>query len=320
MYKKRYGRESIFLIIIDKSHVLCYNRSMQYEANRLKCRFSVRDLYTIHYFKYAKNFVGPGEAHDFWELVYIDGGAAEIVAGERKILLKQGQMIFHKPNEFHNILTRNRFANSIILSFSCKGKSMQFFREKVFTLDEYERRLLEQIVLEGSRTFSDRLNDIYLMNMTKSENAIFGGEQMIKNLIEILLIALFRRNADRTGRFENTAEGIPERQVVSDISSILKNALYTPLTLDDVAAKLYFSKTYLQRIFRERKGVTIKKYYNHLKIEEAKKLLSEEKTATEIAELLNFGSIHYFCKCFKDATNLTPTEYARSTKLQNLIE
>lgn len=89
---------------------------------------------------------------------------------------------------------------------------MQFFREKVFTLDEYERRLLEQIVLEGSRTFSDRLNDIYLMNMTKSENAIFGGEQMIKNLIEILLIALFRRNADRTGRFENTAEGIPERQ------------------------------------------------------------------------------------------------------------
>ena len=104
---------------------------------------------------------------------------------------------------------------------------MQFFREKVFTLDEYERRLLEQIVLEGSRTFSDRLNDIYLMNMTKSENAIFGGEQMIKNLIEILLIALFRRNADRTGRFENTAEGIPERQVVSDISSILKSALYS---------------------------------------------------------------------------------------------
>lgn len=294
---------------------------MNYEANRLNPLFNVHKIYTIHYFKYAKHFTGPGESHDFWELVYIDGGEADIVAGEKTLHLKQGEIVFHKPNEFHNILTHDKFANSIILSFTCKGKSMQFFRDKIFSVNEYERHILEQIVKEGSRTFSDRLNDIYLMNMTKATNGIVGGEQMIKNLTEILLISLFRRNSDKTLLYDNTtAQGKNENQIVSNICTILQNAVFSSFSLETLSEKLYFSKAYLQRIFRNKKGISIKKYYNLLKLEEAKKLLSEGKTATETAELLNFGSVHYFCKYFKDETNLTPTEYTRSTKLQNLIE
>ena len=59
-------------------------------------------------------------------------------------------------------------------------------------------------------------------------------------------------------------------------------------------------------------GKGIMEYYLDLKMEEAKKLVSErELTFTRIAEQLCFGSIHYFSKIFKVKTGMSPRDYAK---------
>lgn len=197
-----------------------YNADMQYQPNKLRSVLCVKEIYTIHYFKYARGFAAKGESHDFWEMVYIDGGAAEIVAGERRFVLKQGEAVFHKPNEFHNILTHDKFANSVIVSFAGTGRGLDALEERIFTLTDAEKELLNGLVLEGSENFSDRLDDMYLQKMNKKPDAPFGGEQIIKNTLELLLISLIRGHRERRAQRDDgrTAKQRAVREDRADIA------------------------------------------------------------------------------------------------------
>lgn len=69
--------------------------------------FNVEKIITLFYMELNKNFSYDGESHDFWEMVYIDKGEMVCTAGKNRLILKSGEMIFHKPNEYHN-LSSNR--------------------------------------------------------------------------------------------------------------------------------------------------------------------------------------------------------------------
>ncbi|HHV45197.1 MAG TPA: helix-turn-helix transcriptional regulator [Firmicutes bacterium] len=71
----------------------------------------------------------------------------------------------------------------------------------------------------------------------------------------------------------------------------------------------------LKQAFREYTGKPIIQYHNEKRIEEAKRLIREEKhTITAIAEKLGFSSVHYFSRCFKKCTGLSPTAYLSSLR------
>lgn len=49
---------------------------MEYSGVKLHNSITVGKIFSIHYFEYMNNFKFSGEAHNFWELVYIDKGEA----------------------------------------------------------------------------------------------------------------------------------------------------------------------------------------------------------------------------------------------------
>lgn len=71
---------------------------MSYTGSKLNIDILITKLYTVHYFEYSKDYKFIGEAHDFWELVYVDKGDITAIAGDDEIALRQGDIIFHKPN------------------------------------------------------------------------------------------------------------------------------------------------------------------------------------------------------------------------------
>lgn len=294
-----------------------------YVITGLKNTFAVKGVYTIHYFKYGKNFKIPGESHNFWELVYIDAGKATITSDKNQIELKQGEAIMHSPNEFHNISTQDEFARSAILSFECSSRAMNIFKNKIFTLDNYEKDLLGRIIKEGSILFENKLDDIYLKKLTRRKECPFGSEQVLKNDIELLLISLVRNSLlDNTGGKlpGDNISSLRYDAIVDKIKGILVNNVYGEINLDKLAEQLYFSKTYIKTVFRKNTGTSIIQYYLDLKIEEAKKLISQNKlTFTEISFQLCLNSVHYFSRLFKKRVGITPSEYAKSIKVDNLI-
>lgn len=295
----------------------------EYQLLNLKKTLSVDKICTIHYFKYCKQFKFTGEKHNFWEIVYIDSGEVSVIADDKAFNLKQGEAIFHKPNEYHNIFTADKFANSAIISFECTSRAMSFFKDKIIKFSDSEKELLNKIIIEGSKNFEEKLNELYLMKMTKKTDAPFGGEQLIKNYIELLLISLIRNNTtiENKDRISESIRSKHSNEIVEKIITILKENIYSEINLTMIANELFFSKTYLKNLFSKQTGTSIIQYYIDLKIDEAKKLISQSKYSfTEISLMLNFNSVHYFSRLFKMHTGMSPSEYAKSIKVDNLLD
>jgi len=299
-------------------------RTDVYEKSELKTVVKIDALYTVHYFKYGKNFSVLPETHDFWEMVYVDSGEVGIIADEKQYTLKQGEAFFHRPNEVHTIFTEDSFGNSAIISFECKSKAINSLADKIFTFGEFEKNLLSKIITETSRCFSDKLNEIYLTRMTRREDSSPIGEQYIKNCVELLVLSLLKRaepesEPEKPIIAENIGNAHSDK-IVADIIKLLSDHVYSSIDLDTIAKELFFSKTYIKTVFKKNMGISIIQYYISLKIEESKKLISQNKYSyTEIAEMLNINSVHYFSRLFKAHTQMTPSEYARSIKADNLL-
>ena len=88
-----------------------------------------------------------------------------------------------------------------------------------------------------------------------------------------------------------------------------------PITLKTLADEFGYTPTYFSRIFNEKFKIGFTNFINSLRIEEAKILLKESKSMTEIAFSCGFSSIRNFNHAFKEHTGITPKEY-RSLKKQ----
>lgn len=294
----------------------------KYVKNALKESVNITGIYTIHYFRYGKNFHFAGEKHNFWEMVYIDSGSATVVAGNETFVLKQGETFFHKPNEEHTIYTTNGFANSVIVTFECKSRAMRLLKRKIFALNDNEKTLLNKIIHEAKISYRDRLDDLHLLKMTKKESAPFGGEQIIKNATELIIVSLIRRDMDSENTEDASLLSIGSDKITDNVYAILNEKLGSgqPVNLDEISFKLGFSKSYVKSQFKKKTGYSVIQYYIKLKVNKAKELLSQKKyTVSEIADMLGFGSVFYFSRLFKQNTDMSPTEYINSIKADNLL-
>ena len=61
---------------------------MEYSGVKLHNSITVGKIFSIHYFEYMNNFKFSGEAHNFWELVYIDKGEAGITHNKSYTVLQ----------------------------------------------------------------------------------------------------------------------------------------------------------------------------------------------------------------------------------------
>ena len=154
--------------------------------------FNVEKLISVFYMEFSKTFRFEGESHDFWEIAYIDKGEMICTADKREFTLKSGELVFHKPNEFHAIRSNENTApNLSVITFECKSRAMKHFEGKIFPLTSEERALLSLLFREGLSTYRmEEKNNPLIPRIEKIENAPFGGSQMTKNLLEIFLISL----------------------------------------------------------------------------------------------------------------------------------
>lgn len=290
----------------------------KYTKSSLSSVFSVRGIFTVHYFKYGQKFEFEGEKHPFWEMVYIDSGEVDITSDDSKFTLRQGEAYFHKPDEYHSIRTNNRFANSVIISFDCASPAMRAFCGLKLTLGDEQKNLIRLIVSETASCYGDRLDAVYLTQMKRRADQPFGGEQLIKTYIEQLLILCYRStktNAPATLPAPSNSEDI-----ASKIIEILRANIYGSVTLDEISSALFFSKTYIKSVFKKATGETIMQYFAKMKIDEAKRLISTGKlTFTEIAYRLGYSSLYYFSRQFKKTTSMSPSQYAGSIKVDYLL-
>lgn len=83
-----------------------------------------------------------------------------------------------------------------------------------------------------------------------------------------------------------------------------------PLTLNDVAEHAFASPCYVSRLFMRELGVGFVEYLTAIRIENAKRLLSETQLKVfEVAELSGISDAHYFAKLFRKSAGVSPSGY-----------
>ena len=165
-------------------------QTKKFYMHKISNLLNVQKIVTIHYQALEKNYVFPGEKHDFWEINYADKENVFVGIDGKKVELKQGEIIFIKPNQPHFVESGDKEPNLFIISFSCRSESMNFFADKKFAVPEKYRYLLQNIMSEAENTFDLPDFDPHLSGLKLLENPNLGGEQIIKNSLEAFLIYL----------------------------------------------------------------------------------------------------------------------------------
>lgn len=291
------------------------NEQKKFYMHKISNLLNVQKIVTVHYQALEKNYLSPEEQHDFWEINYADKEDIFVGVGEDKILLKQGEILFLKPNQPHYVESCDNEPNLFIISFSCRSESMNFFSDKKFSVPENYRYLLQNLMSEADGTFDLPEFDPSLNKLKLKENPNLGGEQIIKNSLEILLIYLLRTAQKRSTNQEFFVSKIADSSELQDeIVRILRENIYGKFSLQDLSATLHYGTTRLCTFFREKTGKSIYQTYLKLKIDEAKKLIRKNKSFSEITDLLCFDSISTFAFVFKKHIGMTPSEYRASIK------
>ena len=289
-----------------------------YVKTQLQNVISISKIVTVHYYEFDKNFVFNGESHNFWEIVYIDKGRVEVRSDDDRLILSQGEIVFHRPKEFHSIKAFNSAPNFFVLSFVCNSPLMQYIEKYNTVLDKTLHGFISSIIKEAENSYEIHKNDPTLKQLIRKPSAPIGGEQLIKTYLEQFLILIIRNivNKDIPSIFP-TKESM-ETHLVTSAKQFILNHLGEPFRVNDLCFSLGYSKSYLSRLFHEQTGETIANFAIRQKIKQAKRLIREKNyNFSQISDLLAFDNPQYFSRVFKRITNMTPTEFKLSLNFEN---
>lgn len=280
-------------------------------------KFDVESLITLFYMELKKEFRYDGEMHDCWEMVYIDKGEMICTAGDNRFSLKNGELTFHKPNEFHN-LEGNKIdtPNVSIITFICNSPDMRYFDGKIFKLSIEEKNLLSQLFSEGLSCYEmEDKNDPLIQVMCCKDDVPFGSSQSTKNLLELFLIKLCRDgfSATKSERKNYIIDGIDVPYQVKKILDYMHDNTCSRITVREIAEHIHTSESQTKKLFSKYYDGGLIRYFNDLKIKEAKRLIRDgSMNMAQISEKLSFDNPQYFTRCFTKYAKMTPSEYKKS--------
>ncbi|MBQ3115491.1 MAG: helix-turn-helix transcriptional regulator [Clostridia bacterium] len=280
---------------------------MKFILKTLNKEISVKGVANVHFFEFPENYSTENDKHPFYELLFVAGGKLMVESEDYTGLLCKDEVIIHRANEYHALAcVGSVMPTVIIIGFDLDSGDIDKFSSSPIRLSDADVKKLAEIVKEGRNVFAPPY-DVPVYDMKKKKNQPFGAEQLLKNLLEYFLVGLLR---NFSGEKEAEEQSFSSKLSVSEIINYIDVNYKEKITIDELAFIFKTNRSTLCKEFKMSTGKTITEYVADKKLESAKrKIKSTDKTFTEIAEELNFESIHYFTRFFKKHTGVSPREY-----------
>lgn len=294
---------------------------MPYVKTPLYSELELKELITIHYFEYMNNFEFRGESHNFWEFMYVDHGILQVCSDDQWATLNAGDIIFHRPNEFHAIKSISKEPPSFAaMSFTTDSPAMDFFIKKGFSLLPEERDLLSAILSEARRSFSTPIHVPSVEQVLFRPDAPFAAHQILRLYLEMFLINAIRLHHEDSDNLSFTHKEILPRKAsqserLEDILVYMEFRICDRLTVEDICNSFSIGRSTLQALFHRQLGCGAMEHFSQMKVERAKTLIrTGSMTITEIAYFLSFNSPSHLSHKFHALTGMSPSEYASSIR------
>ena len=249
----------------------------------------LQKIYTLLYQEFLHNFYFRGEAHQPYELVYVQQGTLHnLVQGKDIVLPRQSFMIIDS-NHWHTQYSDDA-VSFLTISFWAEDPDLTRITNQPFSVMPQWEDVLRQLVRQDRH--SPYSNDV------------------TQSLLSILLIQLLENAHKLPSPLVHS-----ENQIVDTAVRIISEHATKKLTLEDLAARVHVSVPYLYKLFQTHLGISPGKYIAKIRAEECKVLLRDKQLSMgQVATQMGFSSLQQFSRQFKNTCGITPSQYANSVK------
>ncbi len=277
-----------------------------WKSYKIKEQIYITEFYSLFEQKYKKGYTFTGESHNFWECLYVISGQVCVSGDERVYNLSSGQIIFHKPLELHKFHV-DEDCHLFVFSFSAEGEIMDFFKNKVFTLNPEQHGIIDVFRKYLASKLKRYNPDFLYYSMYLSVfDLLKTFSQSVASYISILLLSLCD---DNEISYESNSD---EAAIFTKAVNYMNNSICGQPSIVEIAKACNTSASTIKRIFSKYAGMGVHKYFLKLKTKTAAELLKDGITVTETADKLGFSGQGYFSAVFKRETGLSPTEYKKN--------
>ena len=100
------------------------------------------------------------------------------------------------------------------------------------------------------------------------------------------------------------------KNLIEHVENHIRKHYYSDLSLTKIADKYHISSSYLSRLFKSKKNISLSTYIQNVRVEKAKELIANTDLRTyEIAEQVGIPDPVYFSKLFKKVTGMRVRDF-----------
>lgn len=193
--------------------------------------------------------------------------------------------------------------SEIVYPLSCNGKVIN-----ILSISGY---------LPHSYAFNEKLARLAKINHEEFENLrkeLNPHIPSIEKLNPIIcpLVWMLEFFFERESQMIHPEDGAQQTTLNRLIVYISEN-YYKKISVKELSDYVHYSSSYIIKLFKEKKGITITEYLVSLRIDKAKELLEyTSKSIQEISRELGYKSPYYFSNQFKKLTGKSPRSYRKT--------
>jgi AraC-like DNA-binding protein len=240
----------------------------------------VRCAFSWHFSIQSGHACLPHE-HACTEIVFSSGTEGVLFQEGRQLEYRDGSVFVYQPGSSHWIENSGGGEHVCVGVIGCEAERLPsgVFQSTFSLARRFEE--IKQVLTECDRLRSRKLD-------------------LLAGLVVCDLMAL------------QPSLSLPPRSRAEKVRDLLESSLSEPLSLDEIAGRLFVSREYLRQLFRREFGESITNYIIRRRIEVAAQfLISSTDSVKEIAAQVGFPNEYYFSRVFRRLKEMPPSEWRR---------
>lgn len=241
-------------------------------------------------------------AHDFLELYYFLDGSVTYYIEDQVYDLCPGDLLIIPAGKMHRPVIANEHAAYERMVLWITPQYLQGIDSPAGDLQKNLQKVGEHgycVPFRGDETVFVTALLKKLLYMQKNDT----NPKFCAGAVELYLWTIFRSY----GVIDTTHRN--ETQVIPQVIRYITEHFSEPLTLEDIAAEFFVSKSYLNRHFKAYTNSTVYAYIMALRLTHARRMLREGIPAVEAGRECGFSDYSTFYKAFKTQTGLSPQQF-----------
>lgn len=242
------------------------------------------------------------------ELSFVVSGEGTFSIDGRRLPVREGDIIINQRGETHAVE-------------SSKQSNLRFLYLGFDTDKNFENKEMQTVFDFFSNPIRDRIKrdrfdirSLFHKLLAEFYHTPACSEEMIMCYLIQIIVTTYR-----------TFQSLPEvKPIAYDNENVIGSTVYGVVKyiesnlmeiegVKDIADKLGYSSVYLSHLFHQKMGKTLQSYINCKKMERSLQMMENGcYNITQIALMLNFGTLQSFSKAFKRTFGVSPSTYQES--------